>query len=59
MTSAGDSEPGPSSAIEPTGAEYNIGFSRPSSACKWAKEGFVAAYSRAEKRSYHVQQMNG
>ncbi|GLT34244.1 hypothetical protein SLA2020_087690 [Shorea laevis] len=58
MTSTGDSEPGPSSAIEPTGAEYNIGFSRPSSACIWAKEGFISAYVRAEEQSYHIQEMN-
>ncbi|GKV49394.1 hypothetical protein SLEP1_g56147 [Rubroshorea leprosula] len=58
MTSTGDGEPGPSSAIEPTGAEYNIGFSRPSSACIWAKGGFISAYDRAEEQSYHVQKMN-
>ncbi|XP_050237692.1 serine/threonine-protein kinase ATG1a isoform X2 [Mercurialis annua] len=36
--------------------EMNLG--RPSSACKWAEQEFVAACDRAEKLSYHIAQMD-
>lgn len=67
-TNSGDGEPRTSSASEPTsvldstgsahGSEYIIHFNGPSSACTWAEEGFIAAFDRAEKSSYHLQDLD-
>ncbi|GLU00898.1 hypothetical protein SLE2022_182340 [Rubroshorea leprosula] len=68
MASTGYGEPGINSAIEPTGAQYfaglpsnsesTIDFTSLSSACTWAEEGFVTAFDRTEKQSYHLQDMD-
>lgn len=36
-----------------------IDFLRPSSACKWAEQGFILAVNHAEKLSDHLRDMNG
>ncbi|KAM3698802.1 hypothetical protein ACB098_06G214500 [Castanea mollissima] len=41
------------------GAEEHIDFSRPSSVSLWAEQGFIVAFDRAEKLSYHIRDMNG
>ncbi|XP_022757643.1 serine/threonine-protein kinase ATG1a-like [Durio zibethinus] len=69
MKSAAENElPGSSSAKEPTNvqgsadlspdSEYNVDLRKPSSACIWAKQGFIVAYDRAEKLSCHLQDMD-
>ncbi|XVF33067.1 hypothetical protein REPUB_Repub17cG0136500 [Reevesia pubescens] len=69
MTSAAENElPGSSSVNEPTNIQssadsspnsgYNVDLSRPSSACICAEQGFIVAYDRAEKLSYHLQDMD-
>ncbi|XP_061996304.1 serine/threonine-protein kinase ATG1a [Rosa rugosa] len=37
----------------------NVDFTRPSSVSVWAEQGFLVAFDRAEKLSYHVQDMDG
>ncbi|XP_057997200.1 serine/threonine-protein kinase ATG1a isoform X1 [Hevea brasiliensis] len=62
-STAGSKSPESSSANESTsvhgGIRDKIDFGRPSSACKWAEQEFVAAYDRAEKSSHHIQDMDG
>ena len=40
-------------------SEHNVDFSRPSSVCIWAEQGFIVAYDHAEKLSCHLQDMDG
>ncbi|XP_009335255.2 serine/threonine-protein kinase ATG1a isoform X2 [Pyrus x bretschneideri] len=42
-----------------TKASENVDFSRPSSVLMWAEQGFIDAVDRAEKLSYHIQEMDG
>ncbi|XWS35971.1 hypothetical protein CRYUN_Cryun20dG0042000 [Craigia yunnanensis] len=39
-------------------SEQNVDFSRLSSVCIWAKQGFIVAYDRAEKLTCHIQDMD-
>lgn len=39
--------------------ENHIDFSRPSSVSLWAEQGFIVAFDRAERSSYHVRDMDG
>ncbi|XP_068315943.1 serine/threonine-protein kinase ATG1a-like isoform X2 [Pyrus communis] len=42
-----------------TKASENVDFSRPSSVLMWAEQGFIVAVDRAERLSYHIQEMDG
>ena len=37
----------------------NLDFTIPSSVSVWAEQGFLVAFDRAEKLSYHVRDMDG
>ncbi|KAL6201507.1 hypothetical protein ACLB2K_025221 [Fragaria x ananassa] len=37
----------------------NLDFTSPSSVSVWAEQGFLVAFDRAEKLSYHVRDMDG
>ncbi|XP_068315942.1 serine/threonine-protein kinase ATG1a-like isoform X1 [Pyrus communis] len=41
-----------------TKASENVDFSRPSSVLMWAEQGFIVAVDRAERLSYHIQEMD-
>lgn len=43
----------------PPNVSENVDFSRPSSVSMWAEQGFVVAFDRAEKLSYHIKDMDG
>ncbi|XVE73612.1 hypothetical protein DITRI_Ditri11bG0132800 [Diplodiscus trichospermus] len=69
MKSAAENElPGSISANEPSNVQGSARFSpnsecrvdltRPSSVCIWAEQGFIVAYHRAEKLSYHLRDMD-
>ncbi|XP_048233648.1 serine/threonine-protein kinase ATG1a isoform X2 [Ricinus communis] len=61
-SSAGSELPESSSANESNpdhgGRANKMDLDRPSSACKWAEQEFVAAYNRAEKLSDHISNMD-
>jgi serine/threonine-protein kinase ULK/ATG1 len=59
--SSSTNEPIPSSeaaGLSPN-TENLTDFSSPSSVSLWAKQGFIAAFDRAEKASEHVRHMDG
>ncbi|XP_050147030.1 serine/threonine-protein kinase ATG1a-like isoform X1 [Malus sylvestris] len=45
-------------AASSTNASENVDFSQPSSVLMWAEQGFIVAVDRAEKLSYHIQEMD-